>query len=81
MWRGTDTLCRGIVCDVCDRMKVNYNKEASIERMEMNLMMRAFNDTFDRLTPEKQAETLTNMRIEKSSNSTANAGLTPADAR
>ena len=61
IYRGEGTVYREILCDVCDRMKVNYNKGSRIERIEMNLMMKVLEDTFEEMTPDQKVEILKSM--------------------
>lgn len=44
-----------ILCDVCDKMKVNYNKYSSIEQIEDNLFMKILQDALNKMTKEEIA--------------------------
>ena len=48
MYRGEGTIYREILHDVCDRLKVNYNKGSSIQGIEMNLLQKALEDSFEK---------------------------------
>jgi uncharacterized protein YaaW (UPF0174 family) len=50
--RGHGVLYREILCDVCDKVKVNYNKTASIETIEMNLLLKILTDSLEKMSPE-----------------------------
>ncbi|MET0858999.1 MAG: DUF3944 domain-containing protein [Telluria sp.] len=44
---------REVLMDVCDKMKVNYNKEASVERIENCLLLKVLNDALEKMSPEE----------------------------
>lgn len=50
---GEGVLYREILCDVCDKMKVNYNSKASIEIIEMNLLQKILIDAIDKMNSEE----------------------------
>lgn len=58
IFRGSGVLYKEILCDVCDSMKVNYNKNSSIERIEEQLLCKVFTDTVEKMQkdPEKKEE-------------------------
>jgi uncharacterized protein YaaW (UPF0174 family) len=39
--------------DVCDKMKVNYSKDASVERIENNLLLKVLNDALEKMSSEE----------------------------
>lgn len=43
---------REILCDVCDKMKVNYNKHLKIEHIEEDLLMYILRKALDEMSPE-----------------------------
>lgn len=45
-----------ILMDVCDKMKVNYNKDSSVERIEGNLLMKVLIDALEKMSPEELKE-------------------------
>jgi uncharacterized protein YaaW (UPF0174 family) len=47
---------REVLTDVCDRLKVNYNKEATIESIEDNLLMKIVTDAIDKMTDAERKE-------------------------
>ena len=47
---------REILMDVCDKMKVNYNKESSTEKIEGNLLMKILTDALEKMSPEELKE-------------------------
>ena len=47
---------REILMDVCDKMKVNYNKDSSVEKIESNLLMKILTDALEQMSPEELKE-------------------------
>lgn len=50
---GEGILYEEILTDVCNKLKVNYNKNSSIETIEMNLLMKILIDAISEMTPEQ----------------------------
>jgi len=50
---GKGVLYKEVLTDVCDKMKVNYNKNSSTETIEMNLLMKVLTDSMKDMTPEQ----------------------------
>ncbi|KQN74679.1 hypothetical protein ASF04_26225 [Duganella sp. Leaf61] len=44
---------REVLTDVCDQMKVNYNKDASVERIENGLLLKVLNDALEKMSPDE----------------------------
>ncbi|MGX3020731.1 DUF3944 domain-containing protein [Ursidibacter arcticus] len=42
-----------VLCDVCDKMKVNYNKNSSTKQIEQNLLMKILEKALDEMKPEE----------------------------
>ena len=42
-----------VLTDVCDKMKVNYNKNSSVEQIEANLLMKILTDALEKMSPEE----------------------------
>ncbi len=78
IYRGQGTIYREILHDVCDRLKVNYNKGSSIQSIEMNLLQKALADTFEKLDADQRTEVLKALGEENASNLTANAAVAAA---
>ena len=53
IFRGEGVLYREILCDVCDKQGVNYNKNAITVRIEQNLLQKILEDTESQLTGEQ----------------------------
>lgn len=47
---------REVLTDVCDKMKVNYSKDAPVERIENNLLLKVLNDALEKMSPEQLRE-------------------------
>lgn len=47
---------REVLTDVCDKMKVNYSKDATVERIENNLLLKVLNDALEKMTSEQLRE-------------------------
>ncbi len=45
-----------ILIDVCDKLKVNFNKNSTIESIETNLLMKILTDAIEKMTPEELKE-------------------------
>ena len=56
MVRGGGVLYREILCDVCDKLKVNYNVNSSIEHIEMQLLNKVLVDSIEKMTSEQLTE-------------------------
>ena len=50
---GEGVMYREILCDVCDKMKVNYNSKAAVERIEQCLIQKVFIDAIDEMNSEE----------------------------
>ncbi|MBU4445506.1 MAG: DUF3944 domain-containing protein [Candidatus Marinimicrobia bacterium] len=53
---GVGVLYKEILNDVCDRMKVNYNKSSNIDIIETNLLMKVLVDSLENMDPEQLKE-------------------------
>lgn len=51
--RGYGVLYREILCDVCDMMKVNYNKNAETVVIEQNLLMKILEKSMEKMSKEE----------------------------
>lgn len=45
-----------VLMDVCDKLKVNYNKSSSVEKIEGNLLMKVLTDALEKMSPEELRE-------------------------
>lgn len=51
--RGNGVQYKEILTNVCDKLKVNYNSKATIETIELNLLMKILTDSMEKMTPEE----------------------------
>jgi len=64
-----------ILMDVCDKMKVNYNKSSSVEKIEGNLLMKILEDALEKMTPEELKELAAATGVKNTSGVTAETML------
>lgn len=62
---------REVLCDVCDKLKVNYNKAAKIDVIESNLIMKIATDALERMSDEQRRELAESMGLQSTE------GVTP----
>lgn len=53
---GKGVVYREVLTDVCDKMKVNYSKESSVEKIENNLLMKILTDALEKMSPQELKE-------------------------
>jgi uncharacterized protein YaaW (UPF0174 family) len=53
---GKGVFYKEILCDVCDKLKVNYNKESNAELIEQNLMMKIVEEAVQKMSTEEVRE-------------------------
>ena len=63
---------REILCNVCDKQGVNYNRNSGIERIEENLLQKVLRDALDRMSAEELEEVAKELDI-KTTDFTAEA--------
>ena len=51
--RGHGVLYRELLMNACKKMKVNYNSSASVEVIEMNLLMKILTDSLEKMNTEE----------------------------
>jgi uncharacterized protein YaaW (UPF0174 family) len=76
---GEGILYKEVLTDACDKMKVNYNYDAPVEVIEMNLLMKILTDSMEKMTPE-ELETLVKELDLKTTNFTKQAVITAVQA-
>ena len=59
---------REILCDVCDKCKVNYNKNAKIERIEELLLQKIFEDSLEKMPKEELEKLSRELGLDKTRN-------------
>lgn len=55
-FRGKGVSYKEILCDVSKKLKVNFNKNSSVERIESNLLQKVMYDSLDNMTQEEIQE-------------------------
>ncbi len=55
-FRGEGVLYKEALMDVCDKIRVDYNKEDSVELIETDLLMKIMTDSLDKMSPEELRE-------------------------
>lgn len=63
MFRGHGVEYKEILIDVCDKMKVNYNKNSSVEMIEYNLLQTILIDSLDNMSVEELEILMKEMEI------------------
>jgi uncharacterized protein YaaW (UPF0174 family) len=56
IFRGGGVQYKEILCDVCDKMKVNYNKNSETRIIEQNLLMKILEDAMAEMSEEELKE-------------------------
>ncbi len=62
-----------VLTDVCDKMKVNYSKDSSVEKIENNLLMKILTDALEKMSPEELKELAEATGVKNTSGITAEA--------
>lgn len=62
-----------VLTDVCKKMKVNFNKDSSVETIEKNLLMKILTDALDKMSTEKLKELAELMGVKNTSGITSQA--------
>lgn len=62
-----------VLTDVCDKMKVNYNKDSSVEKIENNLLLKILTDALEKMSPEELKELAEATGVKNTSGITAEA--------
>lgn len=53
VFRGGGVQYKGILCEVCDKMKVKYNKDSNVITIEQNLFMKILEDSIKDMSEEE----------------------------
>jgi uncharacterized protein YaaW (UPF0174 family) len=69
---GEGVLYKEVLTDVCDKMKVNYNKDASVEIIEMNLLMKMLTEAMKGLSADELKKIVEDLNL-NTTNFTAQA--------
>lgn len=60
---GKGVLYKEVLTDVCDKMKVNYNKNSSTETIEMNLLMKILTDSIENMSQAEMKDIILNLNL------------------
>lgn len=71
-FRGEGVHYKEILCDVCDKMKVNYNKNSDTKVIEQNLLMKILEDAMTNMSEEELKEISKSLEL-KNTNFTSQA--------
>ena len=52
-----------VVCDVADKMKVSYNKASTVERIELLIVQKIFEDSIEKMTEEDRQKLIKDLGI------------------
>lgn len=75
VFRGGGVKYKEILCDVCDKMNVNYNEKSAILQIEQNLLMKILEDAMKEMSEEELKEISTELDL-KTTNFTSQAVMT-----
>lgn len=62
-----------VLTDVCDKMKVNYNKESSVETIEQHLLMKILKDSLEKMSASEIRELAESLGVKNTNSITAEA--------
>jgi len=68
---GEGVLYKEILIDVCDKLKVNYNKNSNVERIETNLLMKILEDALEKMSDEERKELAKSIGLKNTQNFSA----------
>lgn len=72
---GKGVLYKEVLCDVCDKMKVNYNKNSNVERIENALLSKVLEDALEKMSSDEIQQLATEIGIKNTQNITKQALL------
>jgi UPF0174 protein HP_1588 len=72
---GKGVLYKEVLCDVCDKMKVNYNKNSNVERIENALLSKVLEDALEKMSSDEIKQLATEIGIKNTQNITKQALL------
>ncbi|RRQ95773.1 hypothetical protein CUR49_00085, partial [Enterococcus faecalis] len=50
---GKGVVYKEVLCDVCDKLKVNYNKDSKVDLIEQNMIMKIMSDAIQKMSQEE----------------------------
>ncbi len=72
---GKGVLYKEVLCDVCDKMKVNYNKNSNVERIENALLSKVLEDALEKMSSDEIRQLATEIGVKNTQNITKQALL------
>lgn len=60
---GKGVLYKEVLCDACDKLKVNYNATSDAATIEQNMLMKLLEQAIDSMTPEQIDELATELNL------------------
>ncbi len=73
--RGKGVEYKEVLTDVCRKMKVNFNKNSSVEKIEQNLLLKILEDAIEKMSPEEIRELALSTGVKNTSGITKEAML------
>lgn len=70
---GKGVLYKEVLCDVCDKLKVNYNKSSSCEMIESYLLQKVLIDSLDKMSSSERENLAKELGMKNTSGITAQA--------
>lgn len=70
---GKGVLYKEVLTDVCDKLKVNYNKDSSVEKIENHLLMKILTDALEKMSSDELKELAITLGLKNTTNITAEA--------
>lgn len=70
---GQGVVYKEVLTDVCDKLKVNYNENSSVERIENLLLMKILTDALEKMKPDELRELAIALGIKNAQAITAEA--------
>lgn len=70
---GKGVVYKEVLCDVCDKLKVNYNKSSSCEMIESYLLQKVLIDSLDKMSSEERENLARELGMNNTSDITAQA--------
>jgi len=72
---GKGVLYKEVLQDVCDKLKVNYNSDSSVEKIEQNMLMKILTDAVEKMSPAELKELADAVGVKSANLLTAEAML------
>lgn len=72
---GEGVLYKEILTDVCDKLKVNYNKKSNVEKIETNLLMKILEDALEKMSDEERKKLAESIGLKNTQSFSAEAML------